>query len=394
MCSTRPLWLATSGPRRRMLWVLGVLITAGGCMSPAMAAPYVRIQQTHSECLGSSCRQMTTSWSGVIIGDRSPAGGKSSAAAEGSFKPCGVLTCAHGYRSDVRTRVEMDEGIWLDADVVALDPHRDLGLLVVNSERHWPSLELVTVGPSRGEPVITVAYPGGQPIRDRRSEVLGYWGERRQWLVLAHQFLSGESGGAVVSQRRLTGIIVGNRTADGLAVAASEIEAFLAEQRWLGQRSPSGTPPLEAASRIGPLPESVRSPSTPTLQFGLGIGAGCVLPGCRGPAAPPGLSASDWQRLVLQLEQLERRLARIEATPPPRVVPGPPGPAGRDAAERDWQPTLMRLGALEKRLAELERVELPIQIVLPDGTIKQEQRVPLGDPIRLRLLPRPPGQRP
>jgi hypothetical protein len=149
----------------------------------------VRIRQ--QSC--STVRCTIGSWSGTLIGGLRD-------------QRFAVLTCAHGYDDKATVSVEMRPGTWIEGDVLALDARADLGLLAVAYPDRLPCLELSDVSAAPGTGVTVRGFPRGERYRERSTQVLRDLGTVS---VVDSTFIPGESGGSVVANGRLVGVIVG-----------------------------------------------------------------------------------------------------------------------------------------------------------------------------------------
>ncbi len=259
-----------------------------------------------------------------------------------------VLTASHV--------VEQGGGrIWVDfgrgrqsASLLGRDAHLDLAALVVDH----PPIDVPTIPvadenqwPHAGETVEVIGFGGGQ-FRHFTAQVRGYTAKEvrgNSQLVVAFQPISGDSGGAVLYQQKLAGILWGG-PCDGPRQPAYETHAtcciyinqFL---DGLGcRRRPPGQNPGGAAN---PPP---------------------VVNGPLSPAPPSGASPTDSRLSAIEqrLNDLADKLTQIKAGPAGAPGqsgalgrPGPqgvPGPAGKDADPAALAAIDSRLSALEKNL--------------------------------------------
>jgi S1-C subfamily serine protease len=125
-----------------------------------------------------------------------------------------VVTNAHVVAGQDLTHVERDDGVVLDAEVVAFDPQRDLAVLRVDGLGR-PSLAVEDGG--RGSSGGVFGRPGGVPLRvapfvvgdEVRAVGNDIYDSRRTEravLVLASELSPGDSGAALVDRR---GTVVG-----------------------------------------------------------------------------------------------------------------------------------------------------------------------------------------
>jgi hypothetical protein len=194
------------------------------------------------------------------------------------------------------------------------------------------------------------AVPGTEPAGLVVAQATGVRAaqQARSQIVIAFQPISGDSGGAVLYQQKLVGILWGG-PCDGPRQAAYETHATccIYIRRFLDgigvqlkpRRPPSTTPP-GTAEPFASGPTQVEPPQTvpPTL-----------------PQLPP--QAADSGRLAAiekRLEDLAAKLSPASAgpagAPGARGPQGLPGPAGKDADPAALAAIARRVSALEKNL--------------------------------------------
>ena len=166
--------------------------------------------------------------SGVVVGKNST----------GSWL---VLTNNHVVAPESKQQVPVPsvylDGGWRTGRVLRTDREADLALVVVNSPAKLRTISLAEGVPADGSKVATRAFAAGTQWTKRSATI-------RHRIVLQDgkeaiaphthfvnvTFRQGESGGAVVANGRLVGLIYGNDIGNGagLCVDLSSIKAFLA----------------------------------------------------------------------------------------------------------------------------------------------------------------------
>jgi Trypsin-like peptidase domain len=316
----------------RCLALLALLLTFQGFAATALAQVH-QLRVVSAECTPRGCRLLTASCTATAIGRHRP--GREI-----------FLSAAHCLRGSLRSVSIRIGDSWHPAAVLAVSTRdgRDLAALGVSDPGIEPvCLELAPTPPAAGDLVVLDGFPDGGPRRRRTGRVAAH-AYRDIELVVDIPTRPGESGGAILdSEGRLVGIISAtgplptpNHT---LATGIAGIRAFLHETFRAGV--PRCDPAPAADHEIAISPPTVEVPS---------------------------------------------------ATPPDRTAapPDPASPACRCTA-RDAQLAALaeQLEHLRTRLHELEHTQIPIETLTPDGEVLDHQRIPLGDPIQLRLTPVP-----
>lgn len=263
----------------------------------ALRSASVRTRSVVQDCqLGKACWMRTQWGSGTVVGRW-----------RGKWA---VLTCYHTlFRSGTHT-VDGGDGVRYPAELIAAEPRDDLAVLVFTAER-WGCVPLAQQAPTRGEWLWQAGFPGGAEYRQRTVQALGCSGTRGD-LLLGQESQMGESGGGIISQGGLVGVLWGtdSRAQESLAVSLERVQEFL-------RRRNVQLEPCEAA------PTDPR-PGTP-------------------PSAPP-------------------QPAPTDAIPPPVVGPKPPATDACAGLLIEVQQLRARMGLLERSGREsLQRLEREIQ---------------------------------
>jgi S1-C subfamily serine protease len=169
-----------------------------------------------------------------------------------------VVTNAHVVAGENKTQVQRDDGRFLDADVIAFDPNRDLAVLrVANLDR--PALPTAAAQPGITGGVF--GHPGGEPLRiapfavARQITAVGrdIYGDNRttrQVLELQSTLRPGDSGSALVNPAgQVIGVafaIAPDQPDVAYALALSELDPVLAQARTVAAGDAVDTGPCTA----------------------------------------------------------------------------------------------------------------------------------------------------
>lgn len=144
-----------------------------------------------------------SSWSGTVIGH----------VPDGRYA---VLTCAHGYERQQPAEVEMQSQRWIVGEIIALDRGSDVGLIAVRHDTDIPTHPVASAAPVSNATVTVAGYPFGQSIMaSRNTRILDSRGSR---VRTDAPFSMGESGGPLLVNGEVVGVIVGTNFVDGFAV--------------------------------------------------------------------------------------------------------------------------------------------------------------------------------
>lgn len=181
--------------------------------------------------------------SGVVVGS-SPSGGWY------------VLTNNHVVAPESKQKVPIPavylDGDWRTGRILRTDADADLALVLVNSPAKLRTIPLADAVPADGSKVATRAFAAGTQWTKRSATI-------RHRIVLQDgkeaiaphthfvnvTFKQGESGGAVVANGRLVGLIYGNDIGNqsGLCVDLASIKAFLGRTNSTPQRAVASDKP-------------------------------------------------------------------------------------------------------------------------------------------------------
>lgn len=313
--------------------------------SLAHGQPIVRLKQNVQTCTLLACSRGEVSWSGCVIGTLS--NGEQA-----------VLTCAHAVknRDDLQraASVEIEPGVWVDGKWRGWHPDRDVGLIGVKYKA-VPCYPLAKSDPAAGEEESSHGFAAGKPLLSSGSGRVTVI--TAEWFHVSQTFAQGESGGPILVDGCVAGVISGNtprlRRQEGTGASVASIRKTLLE---LVRELPEcGRTPVE------PGPESVPTPLEPQ------------------PDPMPEL------RVIL--DRIEARLEALEKRPPQAGPAGPPGergPKGDSVANGSDA----SVSGLEARLKKLEGLTIPLEIVRPDGTVERQGKpAKLGEPLRLYMTP-------
>lgn len=280
-------------------------------------------------CQQESCRRTSAYGSAVSIG-RDASGREV------------FLTAAHCTRGTI-VRIEIGiQGQWFPALLIArAESDVDLALLSVTfADSPIRAARIASAPAALGAEVTLTGFPQGGAFRKRMGKAIPHRFTDYD-LVIDQPSLPGESGGGIFNdQGELVGLISATAPAESpretLAVGLSQIRNLL--------------------ERTFPVPP------------------------CRAkcpPASPAMIPAADFAKLERELNQLQARLAALEAQAAKLAAleSQSPKPAAMDPA---WI----------RRLERLEQLEIPVQILSPEGQVLDESRYPLGQPLQFRLIPK------
>jgi S1-C subfamily serine protease len=166
-----------------------------------------------------------------------------------------VLTNNHVVASEQKGRVPAPsvylDGDWRSGRVLGTDPDADLALIFVRSSTALRAVKVAAAVPSDGTKVTTRAFAAGTKWTTRKGTLRHtiVLKDGKQGIAPHTQFVSvtfkpGESGGAVIADGRLVGLIYGNDVENktGLCVDLPSIKAFLGRWGWHSNATGSATP--------------------------------------------------------------------------------------------------------------------------------------------------------
>jgi hypothetical protein len=204
--------------------------------------------------------------------------------------------------------------------------------------------------------------------QENRTKILGYHGN---WLVAEGPTMNGTSGGPILTDARIVGVIAevigDNRSKVTRGVNCQQIRVWIKQQGakcdWiLGE----GTPPPPQIEIAVP-PSAPQQPCPP----------GCICPG-KGDCDEVRKEVAE---LKGSLTALIGRIDKIAAQPGPQGPQGPRGPQGPagKVAVVDYD----RLAAeVAKRLPPMT-----FQMIGEDGKVKQSFKAGLGETVPFQLVP-------
>lgn len=340
----------------RMLLALTLLMPA--VVFGDVDSSVVRVTTSYQTCYQNSCSITNDQGSGVVIGtlDDFPV----------------VATCNHVVaraitnRQAARCTVQIG-GQRCNARVVGYSERLDLALLQVYATNVM-SVESVEIEdqPSLTSSVEIVGFPQGR-FTKMKAKVKGRSRIRRggvfaNVLVSDQPTSEGQSGGALFSGNRLTGIVFATDSEAAYSTPAADLVQMARHYKVK----------LKAKSRGMDAPAFAVAPPPPPE-----------------PAPPMPDSSGDWQPdpgLTQQLKEISDRLQAIEAK---AALPGPAGPPGKDGAAGPVGPqgkdgNDANVAVLEKRLSALEQRGLTVRIFEGETKISEQTYAP-GSPINLRF---------
>ena len=161
------------------------------------------------------------------------------------------ISCAHGYDKERPVEVEVEPGQIAEGRFLAIDRDLELSLIAASISRSTAMLRLADRSPRRCEAVRLIGYPG-RKFASTETRIAGeYWSRdacTSRWtlyhaepccacpegyhelLVTGAASVAGLSGGAVVRNMRLAGVVIGriaNARDAGLVVPGATVQQFL-----------------------------------------------------------------------------------------------------------------------------------------------------------------------
>ena len=230
-----------------------------------------------------------------------------------------VLTAAHGYDEPRERIVVYFAGeAPFEGRLIKADHDRDLALILIATPRRARPIHLSLAAIPSGTPMVAAGYAAGQTHIGPVRCILRGIGRlaRGACLILSGTIRGGYSGGALVHQDRLVGLLVATGEGETIAVDARTIDGFL--------------------TGIFAQPDAPAPPSSPPAPQD-----DAAQPNLLPPDAPDGEGcAASEQIAALQAEivAIKATIAALQPIPGPagpqgpRGERGPPGPAGQDAA--------------------------------------------------------------
>jgi hypothetical protein len=202
--------------------------------SPAVAGTFVKITQSGGkDGSGTGCT------SGSLIGWTTDC-------SRGIF-----ISCAHGYDKDRAVEVEIEGGQIAEGRILALDRDLELSLIAAPLSHSTEMLRLAEHSPRQREAVRMIGFPE-RKFTSAETRVVGTFWSRdactprwglyqaeagfvcpegyQELLVTEAASAPGLSGGAVVRNRRLAGVVIGriaNAQNAGLVVPGATVKMFV-----------------------------------------------------------------------------------------------------------------------------------------------------------------------
>ncbi len=181
----------------------------------------VEVDLTVQRCNASGCKVSRTKWFGTAVAIGRKDGREyllTNAHILGSTAEKDYGSGPTAYKEKVLQIhtikiITSDTGDWLARDHGGRDGKGtdgvDLHLLSVQSEKTWNSFEIETEAlPAGGESVDVVGFPRGE-FGKRNDTVVGYL--EQYGIILRTKATFGESGGAIVNDGKLVGVVWGNK---------------------------------------------------------------------------------------------------------------------------------------------------------------------------------------
>lgn len=116
-----------------------------------------------------------------------------------------VLSCAHVFRERGRPQVEVGHRVWKNAVIRNIDHNVDLSLLICDRGEDVQGIPVASSPPSSSERLVTRGYPSASMFIERPCKLVGE--DNHLWRVDCRP-IEGESGGCLVSESGVVGVIV------------------------------------------------------------------------------------------------------------------------------------------------------------------------------------------
>lgn len=305
--------------------------------------------------------------------------------------PAIVLTAAHTFRESDRTRPPYvtfpatGESIWVTS--VTLDSTNDVACITLQkAPKTFPAVVADEI-PQAGEDVTIVGFAAARRFTAKACRVRGFNGQNA--LFAQCHVDQGMSGGPVYNSRgRLIGIISAGDSSETVVVTSRRCGIIR------GIISRVLAPLRRPSVIVVPRHDHPTRPEDSTNQGGADHAQGA-------PAVS--LSEKDFAKIA---DLVVERIAGDVRFKGPKGDPGSPGPPGQAGAP--GKPAEVDLDALATRVAErLPKPEIDVQAlavaisktlppihfrtVLPDGTVTDEEAVPLGGTLDITHYKLTPG---
>lgn len=199
------------------------------------------------------------------------------------------MTAAHNVKDGWAVYVGI-AGRWVKADVIAAR-HNDYADIAVLGVRYSGALACVPIGTvvREGDRISMKGFPKGGRLRVIEGSVIAFDSKKNLWTNIAS--IQGDSGGPIIHDEKLVGIVSGSGHGETWSTGSQEIRSFLTEH-------------LNGIPRCGPVETKPVKPSPGT------------------------------QALLDRIAALEAKVQSLESREPekgdrgPEGVKGDPGPPG------------------------------------------------------------------
>lgn len=300
-----------------------------------------------------------------------------------------VLTCHHVIEGGGAMKVSYATGRWSTAQLIASDPRLDVAALWVRVPDGIEPIPVAEACPQKGEQIELCGYGSGW--KARIGAVLGvttHHTHEQDTLGVTATCVSGDSGGAILTRVagkvRLAAVLWGGPlTGPGGRMTATHGTYCTPLRNWLRRvvcpRYPyclpdGGQTPQKGPVADSPPPESDYTPDGPVATL-----KPCQ---CDHDAILASIKANTEQ--IAALTVLVNKVAKMPGPAGPAGPQGERGPAGPPG--KDGRSATVDLDALAAEVAK----RLPpvvVQTLDEYGHVTQEQQTPLGEPVRLQLVP-------
>lgn len=297
----------------------------------------VAVRVGQQECTQSGCRQMIAYGTAFNVGRVE--GGWCFVSVGHTFGPGRKAIDSGGFKIRY-VQVGLEDG-WLNTPKFYWDERRDVGAIVVPELKHGHTVLTLGDDAAAGDECEGRGFAGGT-----RWRVAPHTAASKEWF--SGQSIGGESGGPMMSDGRVVGLIRGTTPEETHCVPVSEVKAAL--RKWFKELP---TVPENQQTRIQPTPDPFVSHPVERRPY---------VADCRN-------CGQRFAEINRTLNAILIRVSTLETTEP------------TDTTELEVQ-----IAELKQKLAEAqERLDEPITFVFPSGQVLPKR---LGETLKLHLIPK------